>query len=493
MLLLLSLACRPVGRDSPVDRPLDSRGDSPSESPADSPPDSPPDSPVLPIELELIGVDEQAYEGLVLQEWEAADFLGWDGQPTSFLLLAPEGGGELGLLLLLHGSVAVDDSLQPSRCSRDDLVFARARMMEEWQVLPWQAAAQGYAVLAPMNPWCDLWLGQGEADPVDTHHRGFELIEHGLSWLEDSDQHGLSITGTRLVWGTSTGSIGAAQVLARRDDFTGGVLDSGPVDFSDTTQPSYIEAVDHVIGDDASWRAQVDPVALAAAGGLGGRVLQLGNDQDTVTSPSHLRAFEAALATGHGGGWLSWDLDHPSPWPTHHVQGGLRPMPFPYFSLAALDWVADGGDAVWLEAESCLDCAVGKASTGAGWAESAWSGVVRLAEAGDLPGELARFELPEGVPASAPVQASVVLGLPGEGEANSLDLVELRWVVEGETVASKVVNGLQLDAGELASIDGHLAATQLALPPRAEGQGATLEVIFQGGAVVLVDAALLRW
>ena len=491
MLLLLAIACRGPGTpDSPADS--DSLADSSRESSPDSPPDSPPDSEAPGIELELVSQDFSSFEGLVLQEWRAADFVGWDDQPASFLLLRPEGEAELGLALLLHGSVAMDDGLQPSKCKREDMELARSRMVEEWQVLPWQGAQRELAVLAPLNPWCDLWLGQGEQDPVDTSHRGYEFIELGLDWLE-GDQHGLDINGARVVWGTSTGSIGAAQVLARREDFQGAAFDSGPVDFSDSMQEAYLEAVEHVVGSDQERRDSLDPVALAASGQLSGRVLQLGNNQDTVTSPTHLRAMEAALASGHEGGWQSWDLDHPSPSTTFHVQGGLRLMPYPYLSEAALDWLLEGGEVAWLEAEDCGSCSVGTPSSTAGWAENAWSGAVQVAEAGEAPGVMARFELPEHVPDDHPVQATVLMGLPGEGEVSDLELIELRWLVDGSPVATRTVNAQELATGELDEIDLHLQASRLGLPAREPGQRAVLEVGFQGGAVVLVDAALLRW
>jgi hypothetical protein len=137
-------------------------------------------------------------------------------------------GKEVPLVVWYHGGAFGNDSNgnMPAGCGRDDIsAMMNSTVGTISLVVPW-FAERGWALVMPRNGWCDMWVGQGADDPVDTGHFGYTHVERVISFLQ-SGGAGFK-TSALYGWGTSMGATGAISVAARHGGFDGVIADSPP-------------------------------------------------------------------------------------------------------------------------------------------------------------------------------------------------------------------------------------------------------------------------
>ena len=449
-------------------------------------------APDWPEGLVLVEQDTATRPGFVREIWQSTELVDVDGEPAELWWYRPVGETETGLMIVLHGSTAADDSLGTEACEVDVAERSRVRLLEDWGLVTQIALAEGFSVLAPLNGWCDVWLGQGTDDPVDTTHHGRAWLAESLAFV-DHPASCVTTTGRKVAWGSSTGAVGAVQaaVMAGLDAV---LLDSGPVDFSDAEQPSFQRVLEHVLGpsdEQAELWAARDPLSLVADGALQSEVFVLFNEPDLINSASHAFAMEAALAKSQLA-WGSHDMAHLSPGTTYHVQGGLPLPPWGFYTEAVMDVLLDGRRLEVVEAElPCDACALGALWSSSDWMDDASGAAGRRARDEEGSGVMASFELPAEVPEGVTVTARAVIGLDqDEVLDDDTEVAVLRWAgtVQSQTLTYGQLSVLSDDGLPPRSLYN---AARLELPEATPG--AVFEVEALGTATLLVDAALFLW
>lgn len=526
MLALLLIACHKTPADS--DEPA---GDSAIGSETDSPTDDSgrgdggtggagdggtggdgggtggTDTSAPPSDFDLQSTDEETWAstGYRGEVWvDNTGVVGVDGQPASFTWIRPAEGPVTGVLLYLHGSTAADDSADPADCPIEAAETAQLRFLVGWGVVPWLAMERGMAVLSPLNTWCDVWLGQGPDDPVDTSHHGWSMIERSLDWAL-GPHSGVGVDGPVVAWGTSTGSVGAALAAARRDEVLSAVLDSGPIDFEDRSQLEFAAVLQHVLGgspeaEPERYRAN-SPVALIEDGLLTKPLFEATNAHDQITVPAHgqatLAAFQAAYdPAGLRYGWH--DFNHYAPGDTYHTQTALRFLPWSYTASVLMDFLLDGVNIDWREAEDpCGGCTVGERLFEGDWPTAASNNAVIIADTAEGAGLIYSAPPAAGVqPGDSPRGTAVLYANDLEGLLQPEDQVAtLRWLVDGAAVAEKPVyfGDLSVDSA-LSELSRHVEATTLAAPGvLPEGAEVFFQVETTGRALLLLDAVIYGW
>ncbi len=517
MLALLLIACQRVPKDA-EDLVGDSAiapetgGAEPLEPPADSGADSGgwsggwsgggrPSGFVL----QSADISTWASTGYRSEVWvDTTGVLGVDGQPASFTWIRPDEGPVTGVLLYLHGSTAADDGADPSACSVEAAQTAQLRFLVGWGTAPYLAMERGMAILSPLDTWCDVWLGRGPEDPVDTSHYGWRLIERSLDWALGPES-GVEVEGPVVAWGTSTGSVGAALAAARRDEVISAVLDSGPIDFEDRSQPDFAAVLRHVLGGDPAdaperYRAS-SPVALIEDGVLTKPLFEATNAYDMITMPAHgeatLAAFQASYdPAGLRYGWH--DFRHYAPGETYHTQTALRFLPWSYTTSVLMDFLLDGLHLDWREAEDrCAACAVGAQLSEGDWAEAASNNAVIVTEPGEGPGLIYSAPPAAGIrPGDSPRATAVLYARDVEDRLRPEDQVAtLRWRVGGVVASERAVYfGDLSEDSALSELSRHVAATTLSVPGvLPEGAEVTFEVETTGRSLLLLDAVIYGW
>jgi len=418
---------------------------------------------------------------------------GADGAAPELLIVRPQAVREAtGLLLYLHGNTGIDDEEDPALCDTNEAIEARDRFVYGWEAAARLIAERGASLVAPTNLWCDAWLGEGEADPVDTSHLGFAFLEAATEWAMAGGA-GFDVQGPLVAWGSSLGGVGAALAAARLHGFEAVLVDSAPLDFSYQGQPAFSRTLHHVLGGGLRelperYRA-ASPVALVEDGALEIPLMLVDNIRDEITHAAHGRAMRDALRAQYaaaGTRWADADLNHAAPGDSHHVQAGLRQTPALYVTARGLDFLFDGRRQLWAEAEAiCTGCVVD--------AESGWAIAASAGAAARLEGEASLAFTPG---AAVEFEASLIgvaaLGLPAAALADDVVVARLRWTRGGDELAVESVYAGDLTDGEdVRTIGAHLAATQLALPGPALG-GETFEVL-AGDATVLADGVYVSW
>ncbi|GEM_PF-4376408 len=435
----------------------------------------------------LVASDTTTRPGFVRETWQSTDVVDAEGQPGEFWWYRPIEGAETGLLLVTHGSTAADDSA--TACSVDAARTARSRVLEDWSLVTDIALDAGFAVLAPLDGWCDVWLGDGDADPVDTGHHGRSWLARSLAFV-DEPASGVMASGRRAAWGTSTGAVGAVQA-ATLTTLDALVLDSGPIDFSDTAQLDFRAVLDHVLGPEERFPerwAERDPVRLLGSGALDAAVLIVSNAEDQITAASHAASAVSALS-GTALTWAAHDMRHPAPGETFHVQAGLPLPPWGFYTEAWMSFALEGLDVAVQEAEvACADC-VGAVTSEGLWTAASSGAEGRRSELGES-GVVARFPVPDEVPEGVAVTVVAVLGVDLADIDDDTAVATLRWSGEadGQALSYGAFDVLDADSARLRSL--YLSARRT-LDPAAPG--AALEVAALGPAPVVVDAAVFLW
>jgi hypothetical protein len=518
LLLLLLLSCH-KDRDSAApysappgdsELPGDDGGDDSGDGSGDSAHDSGPGDTAPPqTDFVRVGRDEEtwSFNGYVVEEWQdTSGALGADGLPASFTWMRPaEADASTGLLIYLHGSTAEDDGDDPSVCDPVVAEEARYRFLNGWGLAAHMAMQRGLSIVAPLDRWCDVWLGRGEEDEVGANHYGWDLLERSARWAIDG-HGGVQIDGPVVAWGTSTGAIGAALAAARIPEVQAAVLDSGPIDFYDRTQTDFSRVLDHVLGGDpeeATERyAEDSPVALVQSGEITVPLLIATNAQDVITAPVHGENMRAALAEGYSPAGLRWgyhDFNHPAPGDTNHVQLGMRLVPWAYSSWVVLDFLLEGHRVQWVEAElDCPICEVGELALGTEWTKSASGGAAMLAPPEAGPGRVVSVIPPSEIPIGADAAAIAVLGVDDINAKTIADdtlVARLRWTLDGAELArSDVAFGDLTDGGDLTEIARHISVSRLEVPGGMPASSdVRVEVEATGEAPLLVDAVVFTW
>ena len=456
-----------------------------SSQPGDTAPD-------WPDGLVLVEQDAETRPGFVRETWQSTERVDVTGAPAEFWWYRPAAEAETGLLVVLHGSTAKDDSLGAEACDLEAAERSRTRLMEDWGLVTQIALAEGFSVLAPLDGWCDVWLGDGADDTIDTTHQGRAWIAETLAFV-DHPASCVTSTGRKVAWGSSTGAVGAVQA-ALLADLDAVLLDSGPVDFSDAEQPDFQRVLEHVLGPSSEqeelWASR-DPLSLVADGGLAAEVYLLFNEPDLINSATHAFAMEAALADSSLQ-WGSHDMAHLAPGTTYHVQGGLPLPPWGFYTEAAMEVLLHGRQLLVVEAEQpCTACGVGVQWSTSGWIQDASGAAGRRARADEGEGVMASFELPEDVPEGGSVTAMAVIGLDqDETLSDDTEVAVLRWAgtAQSQTLSYGQLSVLSDDGLPPRSL---YAAAQVELPEATAG--ATFQVEALGTATLLVDAALFLW
>jgi len=512
LLLPLLLACGkdagdsdPGGTSAPVDSETTPADDSADSDGTDDTSTTDDTAPPTPSEFDRAEVNETTWAqvGYVVEEWvDNTGVLGADGVAPSLTWIRPAEDRPVdGIVLYLHGSTAADDSAEP--CDTEVAEIARERFLIGWGTAVYHATRNNLAVLAPVNRWCDVWLGLGPDDPVDTNHHGYSFLSRSLDWAL-SPSSGVDIDGPVVAWGTSTGAIGAGLAAARRDEVIAAVVDSGPIDLEDRTQFDFAATLVHILGGGPEavperYREN-SVVALIEDGVLTKPIFGATNNQDDITAAVHGEELLAALEAAYDPAGLRYgwhDFNHPAPGDTHHVQTGLRPMPWTYVTPLLMSFFFDDARLQWSEAEAdCDRCEVGALIAVGTWAETASGGAVMGALESDGPG-VALSVIPPEAASGGPVTGTAVLGL---GTLSTpIDPATLaatvRWTVDGEIVASQTLTFGELDDGnDLRAAAEHVEKSTLALPGTyAAGSDTRFEVHAAGGGPLLIDAAVFSW
>ena len=443
--------------------------------------------------------------GYVIEEWEHDTLMGADGKTSpsvTWIRPAAEDQSVDGVVLYLHGSTGEDDSEGNPDCPLDVAEEARDRFIMDWDTLVHFATQRNLAVLAPVNLWCDAWMGQGpiDSDVPDHHHYGYSFIEESLDWALSSHS-GVSVDGPVVAWGTSLGAIGAGLVATRRDEVTAAVVDSGPIDLDNQLQAAFVNTLEHILGDPGTYPERYQEnslVALIEDGVLTKPLFAVTNAQDVITHPTHGESLQLALAAAYAPNDLryTWhDFDHPSPGSTHHVQTGLPLMPTTYVTPLLLSFLLDEQHLKWVEAEDCTVCTLGEPYSTGGWAEAASRGVAIRTLVADGPGTLIQARPPAGA-VNGTVSGTAVIGLDEltEDVASTTIAAVVRWVVGGVIVAERDITVGDLDhANNMPASAAQIEKSTLALPGAFTDPQTQFEVYVTGTVPMLVDAAVFSF
>jgi hypothetical protein len=412
-----------------------------------------------------------------------------DSNPAFYVLRPAASEEEAPVLLWLHGGALGDDSEgTPAPCEEaDNLATA---LLERSLLVPQMAIARGWAMLVPVNEFCDGWHGLGAADPVDPErHWGQAHAQLALDFVR-ADRAGFDAAEELYGWGTSAGAAGLVYTASQYPGFDGLVVDSAPCDLYAYAEQDPL-AIHHVLGGLPQASDVTDEVLrrydehscdrIVAAGGVTAPLFLAWNSHDQLVPPVHSENLAAALAVAYGasgGRYGVHDFAHESPGDSFHVQTRIARAPLGYVSELMFRFL-EGGRVALVEAEAGCEagCTVGEVVTSTEEPVlnfSAQSG--REAPAGSA-GVLYSGRPPEGVAAGDRVEATAILGVAGsEGLPESTIVGRL---VAGEavrvlTLADFAAEGAQprqdgaellaqLQATKLAFTVGDPAATVLTL------------------------------
>ena len=384
----------------------------------------------VPLEVELTEVDTGPYAdlGLEVRTYEHPDGPDTpDGSVPRFLVLRPQEVAiePVPLLMWMHGGVAAleDDPDYGHLCSVDGVSDMAYGSLQTRHIAR-RLAEEGAAMVVPVSPWCDLWAGLGDEDPVDSGHASMVHVRQVLRSLENGVDGLQTDPDQTSIWGVSLGALGAVGVAAdmqrRGRPPLAVVTDSGPWDVTtlytaeDSSMPQ--EWLDHFLGgppyeedgSDSIWAEnydRVDAVRLVRDE-LEVPLFVHHNRFDLIVDEFHAPAMVEALEHAYqdkGVHYAIWNPEHHSPGTYNHTQSNNRVPPM----ISALDasWrFARGADVRFYEAEELQDLE-GTLRDGSDeehgvvlQASSLETAVCLLAEEG--PGMVLRASLPPTLPAN---------------------------------------------------------------------------------------------
>jgi hypothetical protein len=339
----------------------------------------------------VVDSDRQGFDlyGYVLQTWqigpEAENYFQDNlGNDRRFYLLRPEETPleEINLLLNLHGGAVDDDSPEDYYTELDpyltncglanevSLGFTAFRHMQSHEVM-----ARGWAMVVPVNLWCDFWIGRGEEDPVDPeHHKGYTHVSETLDFLT-SGATGLDVANL-FAWGSSSGGAAALPIAHWYGEFDGVISDSPPCKmdeyfFDDQSSLMHIfggppffdgkktEVYQNYLDVSCDW--------LVESGGYDVPTYVAYNVRDLLTRSYSPESFAAAAdavwaPAGIRYGYHDWDHDYPGT--TFHTQTRGSETLSRYTTSAMFSFL-EGATVNWIEAEhgcTTWPCDVGTAT-----------------------------------------------------------------------------------------------------------------------------------
>lgn len=377
-MLLVLFSCAPIpdskapedtGASSPLLDCADSGVDSDVDSAPDSEPGSTTESGVDPA-VYVTGLTELSREpgdygelGYVVSTFEVgADyarhaFLTPDGSLPRFRVIWPEDGVVTGPLALhLHGGSADADSDEDpdgesNRCTglygSEQVDSTIANMGLAYLI----AHLRG-VLIVPENAFCDNWVGEASADPVDPEHGGYALAETAVEFVRyGCPELGLSDAPV-VVSGSSLGGMGAADFVSNFPDVMGLISDSSPPNVARYVQEEDYSPYDlgvlqrryeHLLGgppfDEAGQPTDAYPGYVDLSLELSPErftvpVFHLYNQRD-LASPFIQHEGTDAILAASGIRWMSYDVDHDAP-----PHGQLASAGALYASWSALQFIA---------------------------------------------------------------------------------------------------------------------------------------------------------
>ena len=419
-----------VGVDT-ADADTDTDADTDSDTDADTDSDTDADTDTDPAWIVETERDTRTYGELgieIISYAMTADspsgYRDPDGADPVFHVIRPATFTEAGprpLLVWLHGSAqgVDDDDARDDRCSAAGIAAVVSDALTEKHFIAGEVANREWIWVVPENPWCDLWTGLGDADPVDPDHHGAEHVTTVIDALV-AGVGGVSADPEKIYgWGTSIG--GAGIVTSAGGDtpsrFAAVVVDSGPINpVSWYALPSQAPYLDHIFGGAPTDEggepsafyenyARADAPLLVTEGGYRVPTFVAYNQYDTLVPSRQNEAFGEALAATFPAAGIPYfihDFAHHAPSNSFHVQTGYERPPFSYTNRAAFAFL-EGAEVYWFEAEDTCrgDCTRAEESGGGTLEESSaysqGAAIVRDAAAGagtmytgELPGEIPR-------------------------------------------------------------------------------------------------------
>ncbi len=446
--------------------------------------------------VELVDEDATFFHALgysfLTYQLTDGSYLGQSGDPPTWIVLRPTVAPDdvRDVLMWFHGGSYADDVDENLSFPCDlqaGLDLVEAAILGAY--VPRLAAERDWAVVYPINDWCDGFTGLGDEDPVEPgEHYGRHHVERVMAWL---DAGGGGFTPDRYVgWGASAGALTALHVAGNSGRFSALVTDSGP-----TSTLRYHElvsrlAMEHLFGgppDEAEAEARYlahDGEEVVRSGRFDGPLALPWNAQDLVTDVVFPEGLIGALEE-RGGDFVVHDYNHPAPGEIFHTQARYFELPWAYGTLAWMDFL-DGWQLAWEEAEglACDGCDVGAPCEG-GDAEQLSGASGRCASSSES-GVLAVAEVPAELSAGGRVML-VLRAFELDGLAD--DAPVLAVTVGGERT-ELLAGVLATAANEVDQVDRQLAHTVIELPPGTEGE---LVLEIDGGAGVMLDAFIWQW
>ncbi len=321
-----------------------------------------------------------------------------EGNNPVFYVYRPVTVGKqpLKTVVWFHGAATGDDSsgTLPGSCETSNVQSNVDKVMGPPSLVAAWMADAGWTVVLPRNEWCDMWQGQGAADPVDpVNHFGYQHAALVTDFVR-AGQAGFEVDEI-YSWGTSAGGTASASVAGRYGEFDGVVTDSAPC-VQETYYPDDPQTLEHILGGAPGDSAAVDQRYNEAScnwlvenGWLDVPVYAAWNAQDVIIPDEHaetlIAAFEstlqpAGIAFGHH------DFDHPAPGTTYHVQTRLSTPPMGYTTGFVMDFLS-GQVLIIREAEdedgNCDGgTCVGSVGTGSDWSNFSKASGLETTEAG---------------------------------------------------------------------------------------------------------------
>lgn len=432
----------------------------------------------------------------------------FDGNPTFFVFrpTSLEEGEQLPVLTWLHGGAVGDDSIEiPDSCTgREGVALS---VLASDLLVPHFVAERRWAMLLPINDWCDAWRGQGPADAVDpARHYGAYHASRSLDFVL-AGRAGFEPTGELFGWGTSAGGAGMAAVARMRGDFDALVIDSSPCDLV-AYYDEHPDAMVDLFGD-APYDAAGQPTSVYnryREESCDGMVREYGfrtpvhvvyNSQDRLVPAHHLTPLVTALQEVYRAAGVRYgahDFDHPSPGVTHHVQSRMAKVPMGYSTEVLMQFL-EGRALTWVEAEA--GCAEGTCTVGevhAGELSEPWPAMSLAAgRESSAMGVLYAAPVPADLVGGRPVRVTAILNAKMDSARPRDPLVRLTYQ-EGSTSVSATFlhrdfapDGATPETGGAGEMVEQYRTTQLVFTPVDASQG-TLVLETLDEVVVRADA-----
>jgi hypothetical protein len=408
--------------------------------------------------VERIGWDKERLGsfGLVVASYEMTEehpgrYRRTDGGNPRFHVIATEDAFAAPtpqpVLLWLHGGVAGVDGVEDEAgvfCTQDGIQELVDNAIDGHPFLLGEIASRDWVMVVPETTWCDLWVGLGPDDPVDTRHASLDhvdwtlrAVEAGLDGVQvDPDQY--------FLWGTSIGGSGTwPQVLGLQGSvrrFAGLVADSGPAVLTEWAETRLGGAyTTHVLGgppfdandEPALWYPnyqRTDGHLLMAEKGVRTPAFLTYNSFDRLTPAIHgtiLSGDLDELYAPEGVRYFHHDFDHHGPGEMSHTQSVGASTPYDQTTMAALEFLI-GRQVALFEAEIlCPTCTVAREQESDDW--TAWvsrysEGAAVTRSEGDGAGRLFQAILPVEIPVRRPVSIMVLLDATDTGKWSGSDL-----------------------------------------------------------------------